>query len=166
MNASNDRRVIELAARLGGADMEAARAAQRDLRQLVRHAGRPNAADERKVVVRQLLTLADPAQPAAVVREALWLLGEIGGDESVETLAQLLHHPTAREDARVALDRIGGAKAVAALRSALRSVPDDFRPAIAESLRANGVALGEYPSVKRTPTKATTVRQLDRSSAS
>jgi HEAT repeat protein len=162
MSNDDNRRIAGLVARLGGNDFEAARSAQRALRQLVRHAGRPGAETERAATVQQLLPLADPTAPAAVRRETLRLLGEIGSDDAVPTLTGLLSDPALCEEARMALERIGGERAIDALQIALRRAPEGFRPAIAESLRALGVAVSDYPSVRMKPVKATSVRQVDK----
>lgn len=138
-------------------EMEPARAARRGLEKIVRTAGAPGGETSRAAVIGELLGLLakkdDP--PAALRRDLLWLLSEIGGDESVGGIAELLGDKAVREDARMALERIPGEKALGALRSALVSAPEDFRPNIAQSLRARGEAVDpeKYPCQKLIPTK-------------
>jgi HEAT repeat protein len=142
-------------------DIEVARAAKRALWKIVRRAGRPGAATEAKAVTVQLIRALSDAS-AAVRREVLWMLSEIGGDEAVPAVAALLSDGELREDARCTLQRIPGRKATAALRQGLRTVSDDFKAAIAVALRARGETVRGYPSQKLLPTKQTTVRPLAR----
>ena len=51
---------------------------------------------------------------------------------------------------------------LAALRAGLESLPADFRPAMAESLRTRGVPVSGYPDQKLVPTKATGVKPVGR----
>lgn len=139
--------------------LEAGRAAKHGLWALVRHVGRPGAEDERKPVVGRLCNLLGGDQPVAVQREVLWMLSEIGADESVGPIARLLGHKDLREDARCALERLGGDKAVAALKAALAAAPDDFKMNIAQSLRARGVTVGALPCRKLVPTRKTRVKE-------
>jgi HEAT repeat protein len=133
-------------------DMEVARAAKRGLWKIVRHAGRPGADDERQAVSRQILALLE-GQPTVVRREALWMLSEIGGKDAVKPIASLLSDRDVREDARAALERIPGSESVAALQSGLESAPEEFKPALAQSLRVRGVKVTGYPSQKLVPTR-------------
>jgi HEAT repeat protein len=135
---------------LSDPDFEVARAAKRALWRIVRYAGRPGAKAERRAVVAELIPVT--VQGAANVRrEFLWMLSEIGGDETVEIVAALLSDPALREDARAALQRIPGRKSLAALKSALETAPEDYRPAIAVSLRVRGANVKGYPSQKLVP---------------
>ena len=152
--------ITELAHRLVDRDFEAARAARRVMWKLVRRAGRPGAAEEKSAVARELIQLLGEAQPAAVLREALWMLSEIGGDESVGPIASLLSSREAREDARMALQRIPGEKSLAALQAALVSAPADFQINIAGSLRARGVEVQGLPCQKLRPVKPTKVMRV------
>lgn len=138
-------------------EFETARAAKRALWQIVHHAGRPNAPKEAKAVIRELLSLL-AAAPVPARREMVWMLSEIAGDEAVPPLATLLEDPEMREDARCALQRFPGDKSIAALRKALGGAPDDFKPALADALRARGEAVAEPPSRKLIPTKETSVK--------
>lgn len=144
--------VKPLAEVMTSADFEVARAAKRALWQIVRYAGRHGADDERRAVSRELIGLLE-GQPAAVRREALWMLSEIGSRRAVKPIATLLSDREVREDARAALERIPGTESVEALQAALNSVADEFKPAVAQSLRVRGVEVSGYPSQKLTPTR-------------
>jgi HEAT repeat protein len=148
--------VKPLAALIVHQDFQVARSAKRALWKIVRHAGRPRAGQECKAVQAELLALLDAA-PAAVRREALWMLSEIGDDRVVEAIARLLADVEVHEDARCALERMPGAKAIRALERALRTAPEGFRPALANSLRVRGRAIRDYPSQKLKPSRQTLV---------
>jgi HEAT repeat protein len=135
------------------ADFETARSAKRAAWNIVHYAGRPGADDEGRLVEAALLPLLARGEPV-VRREAAWMLSEIGGDDSVAPLAALLNDLEVRDDARCALERLPGMKAVNALRTALGTVPEDFRYAVAESLRKRGETVAGYPSRKLVPTKS------------
>jgi len=138
-------------------NFEVARAAKRALWKIVRYAGRPKAASERKAVQTELIALLQSA-PQPVQREALWMLSEIGDTRAVKPISQLLAHPALREDARCALERIPVTAATRALQNALQTAPEDFRSALAHSLRVRGRPVEGYPSQKLIPTKTTTVK--------
>lgn len=150
--------VKPLAAVMTDPDFETARSAKRALYKIVRHAGRPGAAKEAKAVATELIALL-PSSPAVVRREALWMLSEIGGDEVVAPMAALLSDKEMREDARCALMRLPGRKSTAALKSAFASAPEEFKFALAESLRQRGEKVKGYPSQKLVPTRQTSVVQ-------
>lgn len=152
--------VQQLAGLITHSEMEVARAAKNALWQIVRHVGRPAADDDRKWVVAELLSLCESEQPAAVRREVLWMLSEIAGDEAIGAIASLLASADLQEDARMALQRLPGEKSLAALRAALKSAPEDFRPNIAVSLRQRGIEITDYPSAKLVPAKATQVKPV------
>ncbi|MFO1499745.1 MAG: HEAT repeat domain-containing protein [Verrucomicrobiota bacterium] len=133
-------------------DFEVARAAKRALWQIVHHAGRPGADKERKAAAHELLKLLKHAS-SLVRHEALWMLSEIGEKDAVAPIAALLANRESREDARAALERIPGQESIKALESALKSVPEEFKPAVAQSLRAKGVKVSGYPSQKLVPTR-------------
>lgn len=139
--------------------MEVARAAKRALWKIVRHAGRPGAADEQKAVAAELRPLL-AAGAAGVRREILWMLSEIGGDESVDAIAVLLSDPDLRDDARMTLERVPGKKSVAALQAGFAAAPEDFKYNLAVSLRKRGSAVRGYPSQKLTPTRPTNVKAV------
>ena len=148
-----ERRIGELVPQLADPDIEVARGAKRALWRVVRHASRPGAESERKVIEAALIAQLEAERPAAVYREATWMLSEIGTDASVQCLSALLANPTAREDARMSLERIPGAKSLAALKTALETVPDDFKINIAQSLRARNVDVPGLPCEKLKPVK-------------
>jgi hypothetical protein len=72
-------------------------------------------------------------------------------------MAALLTEKELREDARCALTRHPAPSAVAALNSALVTAPEDFKYALAESLRQRGEKVEGYPSRKLVPMAQTTV---------
>jgi HEAT repeat protein len=152
--------VVPLADLMLDAQPEVARAAKRALWQVARHSGRPGAESDKVAVAAALLTVLAGERPDAVKREVMWMLSEIGGDESVAPLASLLSNAELREDARMCVERIPGQASLDALKAALESVPQDFKANIAESLRIRGVEVTEFPSVKLTPTRATSVQAL------
>jgi HEAT repeat protein len=141
-------------------DIEISRAGKRALWKIVRHVGRPGAGDEKKVVAAQLVDLLGVEHRALVRCEALWMLSEIGGDETVEPIAAMLSDEEVREDARMALQRIPGRQSLDALKDGLKSAPMDFRLNIAQSLRQRGVMVRRPASVKLVPTKKTNVKPL------
>ncbi len=136
-------------------NMEVRRAARRGLEKIVRTVGAPGDQPARQAVTRELLALLSSSHPVALRRDILWLLSEIAGAESVESIAALLKHDALREDARMTLERIPGDRSLGALRHALGHVPKDFRLSIAQSLRARGEAVDPktYPCQKLVPTK-------------
>ena len=153
--------VKPLAALIIDGNIETARAAKRALWVIVRHVGRPGADAEKKPVVAQLCGLLGGSQPIAVQREALWMLSEIGGDEAIAAIREMpdiLENTELREDARCAVERIPGDAAVAALHDGLDAAPDDFKPAMAHSLRVRGVEVSGIPCQKLVPTKQTQVK--------
>lgn len=146
-----------LVAVMSDPDFEVARCARRAVWIIVRHAGRPGADAERKAVQAALLPLLQ-GQPAPVRREVLWMLSEIGDKGAVEPVAVLLTDAALREDARCALTRLPFADATRALEQALTTAPEDFRPALAESLRARGVAVPSHPTQKLMPARQTSLK--------
>lgn len=151
--------VKPLAQVMADGDLETARSAKRALWKIVRHTGRPGAADEAKAVVAQLLPLlASTSTP--VRREVVWMLSEIAGDEAIDPIVALLGDKEVRDDARCALTRLPGTRATAALNLTMKTAPEEFRYALADSLRARGVAVEGYPSRKLVPVKQTTVKPV------
>jgi HEAT repeat protein len=147
-----------LAGLMTDADFEIARSAKRAIEVIVRHAGRPGAEPERKAVAAALLKLL--ASEALVVRRhALWMLSEVGSDDAVPAIARLLADTEAREDARCSLERIPGNRSTEALKTAFSTSPDDFKYALANSLRVRGEKVEGYPSQKLTPTKKTALTE-------
>lgn len=150
--------VKPLAALMTDEAFEVARSAKRALQKIVRYAGRPGAKKEAATVEKELIPLLK-SEAAIVRREVLWMLSEIGEDDSVAPMAALLTDKEVREDARCALMRLPMSAATKALKAAFASAPEDFKPALAESLRKLGEKVSGYPSQKLVPTKATTVTQ-------
>lgn len=149
--------VKPLMAAMLSTDLDASRTALRALRRIVSEAGRPDADDDRAAVIRALAPYITKDKPPALRREALWLLADLAGDESVDAVAALLAEADFREDARMALDHIPGEKSLAALKAALAAAPEDFRPNLAASLRRRGATVDGYPSKRLVPEKATKV---------
>jgi hypothetical protein len=87
----------------------------------------------------------------------LWLLSEIAGDSEVAPVAAWLSDPELCEDARLVLQRIPGDPSIKALQKGLTTAPEDFKPHLAQSLRARGVTVDGYPSEKLAPVKKSTV---------
>jgi len=141
-------------------DLEVARAAKRALWKIVRHTGRPKANKEKRTVEKELVGLLDRKQPVAVRAEVLWMLSEIGARVSIKPIAGLMRNKDLREDARMALERIGGKRAVTTLQAAFEKAPKDFKPNIAQSLRKLGEEVDGYPCKKLVPTKKTDVKPL------
>jgi HEAT repeat protein len=141
-------------------DLEVARAAKRALWQIVRYTGRPKANKEKRAVETELAELLGKDQPVAVQREVLWMLSEIGGRNSIKPIARLMRNEELREDARMALERIPGKRAVTTLEAAFEKAPEDFKPNIAQSLRKRGEEVAGYPCKKLVPTKKTDVKPL------
>jgi len=154
--------VKSLASLMTGTELEVGRAAKRGLWKIVRHAGRPGADDERGHTIHELLELLGDDQPRQVRAEVIWMLSEIGGDESVNHVAALLPNQELREDARMVLQRIPGAKSLTVLEAALNTVPEDFKPNIAQSLRRRSVQVPGLPCRKLIPTKKTNVQPVGR----
>lgn len=158
--------VKPLAAIFTHQDIEVARAAKRGLWALVRHVGRPGAEKQRKPVVAELCGLLGENQPDTVRREVLWMLSEIGGDETVAAIRDIpgiLDNTAIREDARCTVERIPGRAAVDALIEGLEAASYDFQVALAESIRKRGVDVDRkrYPSQKLVPTKKTEVQPIE-----
>ncbi len=141
-------------------DLEVARAAKRALWKIVRHAGRPKANKEKWAVEKELTRLLGRKQPLAVRREVLWMLSEIGARVSIKPIAGLMRNKNLREDARMALERIPGKRAVTTLKAAFEKAPEDFKPNIAQSLRKRGEEVDGYPCQTLVPTKKTDVKPL------
>lgn len=126
--------------------LQVGRAAKRALWKIVRHVGRPGAGEEKEAAIGILLDLLASTQPLAIRREVTAMLSEIGDDQVVDAIADLLNNEELREDAREALERMPTKKALAALQTALETVTGDFRIDIARSLRARGMEVPDLPS--------------------
>jgi HEAT repeat protein len=146
--------VKPLAVLMGDGNFELARKGKRALYLVERHAGRPGAGEESQSVERELILVLDSG-PSRVRREVLWMLSEIGSAGAVEAMAALLADQELREDARCALTRLPAPGAVTALKAAFDAAPEDFKYALAESLRQRGEKVAGYPSRKLVPTAQT-----------
>jgi len=113
-----------------------AKAAVEALRRIVHNCARPKAPRERIAATRALLALAGSDRPTHVRAEALYLLGFVASADTAASLAAYLSDSSVREDARLALERIPGARVDAVLRRALTSAPADFGAAIQQTLDA------------------------------
>jgi HEAT repeat protein len=149
--------VKPLAALMVDGDYELGRKCKRALYLVVRHAGGPGAGEERQAVERELIVVLD-SSPSRVRREVVWMLSEIGSELAVRAVAALLTDQELREDARCALTRLPPPGAVTALKAAFAAAPEDFKYALAESLRQRGENVKGYPSRKLVPTKQTSVK--------
>lgn len=129
------RAIVPLGGICSGPDRGAAKAAGEALRRIVHHAARPGAASERKAAAMQLLRMIRTQWPRQQRVEALYLLGLIGGSESVAAIAAQMKDPDVGEEARMALERIPGSTATRALQQALRTASADLRPAVEQSLK-------------------------------
>ena len=154
--------VVPLAKVAASGELEIARAANRAMQNLVYYAGRPGAEGEAKAVALELLKLLGDDQPLQLRRDVLWMTWQIAGGEAVEPVATLLAHPELHEDARMALERLPGNEATAALQAALAAASDDEKPAIAHSLRVRGVEVAGVPDLRLKPVKKTTVQPVGR----
>jgi len=146
-------------------ELEVSRAANRAMWQIVRYTGRPGADDERKATVAALIEVfTDEQLPVQLRRDVIWMLSEIVTNDEFnpDDAAEMFKDAEFRDDMRMALQRIPGAGAIAALRAGLEIVPDEFKPAIACSLRARGVDVPNVPCVKLKPTKQTKVKPVGR----
>jgi len=148
--------VKPLAALMADGDFELARKGKRALFVIVRYVGHPAAAGQRRAVERELIVVLRSG-PSRVSRHVVWMLSEIGSARAVRAMAALLADPELREDARCALTRLPAQSAVTALKSAFAVAPEDFKYALAESLRQRGEKVEGYPSRKLVPTAQTTV---------
>lgn len=153
--------VHELAAEVTGPDRNLGLVAKRTLWRTIRHAGRPGAEQEKASVVAALITLLKTGGATDLQREIIWMLSEIGSDESVEPVAGQLANESLREDARMALERIPSTQAVILLKAALANAPLNFKSSLAQSLSNRGVAVDGFPCQKLVPTKKTTVGPID-----
>jgi HEAT repeat protein len=144
---------------LGDAETETRRAGKRALESIVHDAGKTGALGAEAVAVEaQLIRALARAEPDQARRDLVWLLSEVGGEAAIEALAPLLKTESVREDARCALERIPLPAAVRTLEIAFADAPEDYRFALAESLRKRGAVVEGYPSRRLIPTKATEVQ--------
>ncbi len=151
--------VSDLGKLMADGEFEVARSARRALRNVVRYSGRPGAENESRVVRRELVRLLKAPKPE-VRKEAVWLLSEIGDEKTVKAMASLLVDPDTREDARCAILRMPQPAALKAFKQALGKAPDDFKYALADSLRTLGEPVTGWPSKKLIPTARTSVEPI------
>ncbi len=117
-----------------GNDPAAAKAASEALKRLVHAAAKPGQdTGKRKAVSGELLKQTRAGNARAVRSDALMYLGLIGGREQVQGIQALLADTDVREYARMALERIPGRDAEAALKGA--EVTASYKAAIQQSLR-------------------------------
>ncbi len=140
-------------------NLEVARAAKRALWRIVRLAGAPGADGQKEAVEGELIDLLR-GRPPAVSREVLWMLSEIGGRNSIRPIARSMRQEALVEDARMVLERIPDKRAVRALKAAFETVPEEFKPNIAQSLRRRGEEVAGYPCQKLVPTRKTNVKPV------
>ncbi|MGQ9761649.1 MAG: hypothetical protein ACUVQH_07030 [Thermogutta sp.] len=146
-------------------ELEISRAANRAMWQIVRYVGVPGRNAERQAVVQALGKLVQNTQlPVQLRRDVVWMLSEIITEEELnESIAlHLLMNADLGEDARMALQRIGGPKSVALLKTAMEKAQGDFKAALACSLRKCHVAVTEPPCPKLIPQKQTRVKPVGR----
>jgi HEAT repeat protein len=139
--------------------LEVSRAACRAMWRIVRTAGAPGA-QGKKETEQQLAVLLGNDWSVALRREVLWMLSEIGDSQQVSAVAALLKHHELCEDARCALQRIPGDEAVAALKAGFATAPEEFKYALADSLRRRGQTIEGYPSQKMIPSRQTQVKPV------
>lgn len=156
------RAMVPLAKIAATGELEIARAANRAMQNLVYYAGRPGAEDEAKAVSLELLKLLGDDQPMQLRRDVLWMTWQIADSQAVGPVAELLAIPDLHEDARMALERLPGEEATAALQAALATATDEDKPAIAHSLRVRGVEVPGVPDLRLKPVKETSVQPVGR----
>lgn len=154
--------VLPLAKLAASGELEIARAAQRAVQNIVYHAGRPGAEGEARAVAAELLKLLGEDLPVQLSRDVLWMTWQIAGEEAVEPVAALLANRELHEDARMALERLPGERATAALQAALAAAAEGDKPALAYSLRVRGVQVPGVPDLRLKPTKSTSVQPVGR----
>ena len=156
------RAMVPLAKIAATGELEIARAANRAMQNLVYYAGRPGAEDEAKAVSLELLKLLGDDQPMQLRRDVLWMTWQIADSQAVGPVAELLAIPDLHEDARMALERLPGEEATAALQAALATAADEDKPAIAHSLRVRGIEVPGVPDLRLKPVKETSVQPVGR----
>ncbi|HLU48138.1 MAG TPA: HEAT repeat domain-containing protein, partial [Planctomycetota bacterium] len=132
--------VALLADLIEGDARETSISARHALTALVHHAGRPGADAERGPVLRELVRLVKSERSEFVRREALWLIGQIGGDAEAETVGSCLDD-SGREiaqTARLVLERLPGKVAVRVLENAIVNAAAETRPDLIFSLGKKG----------------------------
>ena len=153
--------IVPIAPLLEDEETEVRRAGKRALESLVHDAGQGGKLGaEATAVEAQLIRALQQAKGEQARRELIWFLSEVGGQPSVDVLTPLLAEKAVREDARCSLERIPLPTAVAALKTAFARAPEEFKFALAESLRKRGEKVEGYPSQRLVPTKSTAVKPV------
>jgi len=153
--------IVPIAPLLGDDETEVRRAGKRALESIVHDAGKGGALGAQATEVEaQLIRALKQAKADQARRDLIWFLSEVGGQPAVDTLAPLLQEKPVREDARCSLERIPLSTAVAALKTAFANAPEDYKFALAESLRNRGEKIEGYPSRRLVPTKSTEVKPV------
>lgn len=148
-----------LAELLTDAHLEVARSAKHAMWKITRTAGAPGA-QVKSAALSALVELLADGRPAAVRRESLWMLSEIGDATCVPAMSRLLLHAELHDDGRMALERIPGPESLAALQAALDLAPPDLKYPLAQSLRNRGATVAGFECQKLVPQRETTVRPL------
>jgi hypothetical protein len=160
---AEEKSVSQLAAMIAEKDPETIRTGKRQLWDKVRKTGRPGNEKEQQALVDELLKLLASKPATAVTRELIWMLSELGGDNSVAPVAALLADPELLQDAAMVLERLPGDKSVAALQAGLKTVPADSKIIVAHALRARGVAVTDAPPCQKLkPCRQTKVTPVGR----
>ncbi|MGC8744348.1 MAG: HEAT repeat domain-containing protein [Verrucomicrobiia bacterium] len=138
-------------------NFEIARSAKRALWKMVRYSGKPGADSNREKICDQLFKALELKLSVQTKRELLWMLSEIGGDDAVSQISKYFNNNDLKEDARCCVERIPSEKAISALQTAFKKADEEFKYALAESLRARGVKIEGYQSKKLIPTRQTNI---------
>ena len=127
--------VVSLADLAASPDKGIAKSARGALQNIVHYAARPGARAEAHAVSVELLKIAsDGNRPRTVRADTLNWVGFTADSRTVPGVARLLADEQMRDEARMALERVPGSAATGALRQAAQNSPDDFRPALQQSL--------------------------------
>jgi HEAT repeat protein len=133
--------------------LEVGRAACRAMWQIVHSVGAPGGHGKQQAC-QQLVALLAADRTAGLRRDVLWMLSELSdGGSDVAVVAALLTDPQLREDARCVLQRLPGDEAVAALKAGFAAAPEEFKYALADSLRRRGQQVDGYASKKMVPVR-------------
>ncbi len=128
------RAVLPLGDMAGSTNQPMAVAALQALRNITLRSALPDAESRPAEIAAALLKLTTPDRPRRVRTEALHLVSLAGGDEVVSRIAALLGDAEVRDDARMALERIPGETAGAALLDAQAGAEGDFRLQLIHSI--------------------------------
>lgn len=153
--------IAPIAPLLADPETETRRAAKRALEPIVHDAGKDGSLGQpARQVEAQLLSALQAATDDQARRDLIWFLSEVGGEPAIQALGARLQEQAVREDARCALERIPLPSAVTALKEAFPSAPEDFKFALAESLRKRNEKVDGYPSQRLVPAKSTEVQPV------